>query len=108
MKHEDMPKDIVALGVPAGSVKFEFIIGLHGGSCITKVHETNRLFNVDLNDMGAFPEDLLSDDGCDGDKYPVNPGKYLFDGHTYDFNGLDDHEWHTPGKIILISQLESE
>jgi len=106
MRHEDMPKDCYATGHPAGSVKFKFTVGLFGGSCITEVIETNKLFTLDVEDMGAYLPDLLGDDGCTGDKYPGEPGHYLFDGHTYDCRSVEDREWHTPGRITLLAQLE--
>lgn len=108
MKHEDMPKDIISIGQPGGSVKFEFTVGLFGGSCITKMIESNPNFDLDLADLGACLEDLLSDDGCAGDKYPKKPGHYLFDGHTYYWSSVEDPEWHTPGVITLLAELDKE
>ena len=76
-------------GNSVGLVEIEVTIGMFGGSCITKVIKSNPNFDTDLNDMGAYIEDLI-----DG-KPPEKQGVYIFKGETFFMDSIDDPEYYT-------------
>ncbi len=64
-------------------------VGKFGGGVVIEVRETNKYLDIDVNDLGAYIEDLFAE----GTEPPKEAGVYLFKGKTRLYYG----EWFHRG-----------